>query len=132
MLTPQEARRLLNTVSTYCLLFLFVFFIPVFIAHASGTPVPETVSSKDVILILFSVLQAILMAIAVWMVSKINAHETRLANAETKQATRDALCEERNEQGTEHLHKRKTDEHPEILLKELLGRLREQLYVPKQ
>jgi uncharacterized membrane protein YcjF (UPF0283 family) len=99
------------------------------IVHASNAPVPaDSITSKDIIMILFGLLQTILLAIGVWLISNDRELFTRLRQVETKQEVRDNLCEERNTEGSEFHHHRASDKDPTLALKESVDTLRRLLH----
>ena len=86
----------------------------------------DSFSSKDIIMILLGLLNTILIGIGVWLVGNDKELFMRIASVESKQSTRDAICDERDKNG-EHTHKRATDDAIEPL-SEIVDSLRKLLY----
>lgn len=109
--------------------FLLTFFV---LVHAgSSNPQPDdTFSNKDIIMILFGLLQTIFLGIGVWLIGNDREIFTRLRLVESRQETRDALCDERNENG-EHYHNRAADKNPDLAFKQAVDTLRKLLYEGK-
>lgn len=97
------------------------------VSAANQAPPPiDTVSSKDIIMILFGMLQTVFMGIGVWLISNDKELFTRMGKVESAQATREAICDERND--VEHHHKRASDNDTTIALKESVDMLRRALH----
>lgn len=98
------------------------------IVQAAGTaPAPDTITSKDIIMILFGLLQTMFMGIGIWLISNDKELFTRMGKVESNQATRDAICDERNTDG-EHHHNRASDKDTQVALKESIDMLRRALH----
>lgn len=101
------------------------------LVEAAGQLAPpaaaDAMSSKDIIMILFGMLQTVFMAIGVWLISNDKELFTRMGKAESEIATRKALCDDRNEDG-EHHHKRASDTDTAVALKESVDMLRRALH----
>lgn len=101
------------------------------ISHAGTEPPQEVISSKDVILVLFGLLQTGLLALAVWLINNDRELFVRVGKMETSQASREAICEERNKNGEYH-HQRASDapeQKPQHSnLQDVIDLLRKELY----
>jgi hypothetical protein len=130
MLTPDECKKLIRVIISYCILFTLVILISLSLAHGAGVvPQDSVISNKEIIMYMLGLLQTIFAAIGLWLIANDRELFTRVGKIETKQAVRDQLCDERNDQGTHpHLHQRDSDKNPDLALKELLSLVRTRLY----
>lgn len=69
------------------------------LSYASSAPVSDSFSSKDIITVLFGLLQTIFMGIGVWLIANDKELFTRVATMEKKQAVQEMKCEERWDNG---------------------------------
>lgn len=80
------------------------------IVEASGAPATDsaTISSKDIIFVLYGLLQTIFMGIGVWLISNDKELFKRVSRLETDVAVMDKVCDERHENG-DYPRRRMTD-----------------------
>lgn len=100
------------------------------LAHASSTVDQSSlISSKDIIMVLFGLLQTVFMGIGLWLISNDKELFTRLRIVESDQVKQSTTCQERSgDCGTEHVHRRAADNDPQLALKESVDNLRKLLF----
>ena len=109
-----------------CSLALCIVITWIVIVQASNGSAPSTdsvISSKDIIMVLFGLLQTIFLGMCAWMVANDRELFKRMGAVESKQSTQDAICKERNEQGA-HQYNRASDKDDSQALKEAVDTLR--------
>ena len=75
-----------------------------------AAPPDDTFSMKDIIMVLFGLLQTVFMGIGVWLIANDKELFTRMARVEGKIETRDAICDDRWNSGN-HPDRRLGDRH---------------------
>lgn len=92
-------------VSLFIVAVLAVFTL----AYAGNTsPADDTFSAKDIIMVLFGLLQTVFMGIGVWLIANDRELFTRMGKVESAQAVQTTKCEERWNAGN-HPHRREND-----------------------
>jgi uncharacterized membrane protein YcjF (UPF0283 family) len=64
-------------------------------AYAGNAQPDDMFSPKDIIMLLFALLQTVFLGIGVWLIANDKELFTRMAKVEKSQEVRDAVCDER-------------------------------------
>lgn len=77
------------------------------LSHAGSSSPDDTFAAKDIIMVLFGLLQTVFMGIGIWLIANDKELFTRVANVEKKQEVRDTLCDERWDGGGHPMRREK-------------------------
>jgi len=76
-------------------LFTSALLAIVAMAYAGTVQPDDSFSLKDIVMVLFGLLQTLFMGIGVWLIANDKELFTRMAKVEKDQQVRDAVCDER-------------------------------------